>query len=212
MNGERRAQQRGRCCRTRVCGDVGWVAWVLLWIVVFVRVIRLARFVIWDLQKADALLDLLLWCLAQVFILFYYSPWGRSGVRRGMSASWSRSPCPNMSSQMPSRYPGDGDIDLDPDYQRGPFFLINPLSLTPQSHCLARGNSIFCNFYIPPVIFCNLIICNLWLWYECVMVCLRGVWWVLVIRQNGYDWRNPAYHTHSSLLSSQRYLYCSCIT
>ena len=36
----------------------------------------------------------------------------------------------------------NGDIDLDPEYQRGPFFLsFSSFSLTPQRHCLARGKT-----------------------------------------------------------------------
>ena len=58
----------------------------------------------------------------------------------------------------------NGDIDLDPEYQRGPLFLLFCLVrahsghtdiVWPEAKQVGLIDSIFRNFYIPPVIFCT---------------------------------------------------------
>lgn len=58
-----------------------------------------------------------------------------------------------------------GDINLEPEYQRGKcivvpdaaFFTIDPDVVWPEAKQIGLIDSIFRNYYVPPIIFCEFV-------------------------------------------------------
>jgi len=91
-----------------------------------------------NLQKADALFSTSFYFILFTHISFHGQRWPNIFRSTRFLTAVLQNCRPNMSSQMPSP---SLNGDIDPEYQRGPFFLSNPLSLTPQTHYLARGKA-----------------------------------------------------------------------